>query len=207
MQRMILTIVFSAQAGQWTRKTTASGSASYLYSFFSQAEYAYKEKYFLSGTVRRDGSSVFGPESRFGWFPAIGAAWRMTEENFLKGSKWLTELKLRASWGKTGFDGNTDPNNQYTLYGGGPGGSYYDINGINTGNIQQGFRPVRFGNAKTSWQEDVVTNLGLDGVFWNGKLSISRDWYNKKSTGLLFPVYFACFAWRSTSPKCECGRY
>ena len=60
------------------------GSVSYLNSFFSMAEYAYKEKYFLTGTVRRDGSSVFGPENRFGWFPAVGTAWRMTEENFLK---------------------------------------------------------------------------------------------------------------------------
>ena len=94
----------------------SDAAASYLHSFLSQAEYDYKEKYFLTGTLRRDGSSVFGPESRFGWFPAVGAAWRMTEENFMMDSKWLTELKLRGSWGKTGFDGNTHPNNQYTLY-------------------------------------------------------------------------------------------
>jgi TonB-linked SusC/RagA family outer membrane protein len=181
------------------------GSASYLYSFFSQAAYAYQEKYFLTGTIRRDGSSVFGPESRYGWFPAVGAAWRMTEENFLKGSQWLTDLKLRASWGKTGFDGNTDPNNQYTLYGGGPGGSYYDIYGNSVGNIQQGFRPVRFGNAKTGWQEDVVVNIGIDGVFLNGKLSITADWYNKKSTGLLFPVSLPALLGEATSPNVNVG--
>ena len=184
---------------------SSDGSASYLNSFFSQVEYAYKEKYFLTGTVRRDGSSVFGPESRFGWFPAVGTAWRMTEENFLKGSNWLTDLKLRASWGKTGFDGNTDPNNQYTLYGGGPGGSYYDIYGNSVGNIQQGFRPVRFGNAKTSWQEDVVINVGLDGVLWNGKLSITADWYNKKSTGLLFPVSLPALLGEATAPNVNVG--
>ena len=113
--------------------------ASYLHSFISQANYDYKEKYFVSGTLRRDGSSVFGPDSRFGWFPSIGAAWRMTEENFMMDSKWLTELKLRGSWGKTGFDGNTPTNNQYTLFGSSPGFSYYDINGISSGNIQPGF--------------------------------------------------------------------
>src|SRR4030095_3698981 len=112
-----------------------------------------------------------------------------TEEKFLQSSKWLTDLKLRASWGKTGFDGNTDPNNQFTLYGGGPGGSYYDIYGNNVGNIQQGFRPIRFGNARTSWQEDVGTNIGLDGVLFEKKFSVSVDVYNKKSTGLLFPVF------------------
>jgi TonB-dependent starch-binding outer membrane protein SusC len=189
-------------AGQ---NNSSEGSASYLNSFFSQAEYAYQEKYFLTGTVRRDGSSVFGPESRYGWFPAVGAAWRMTEENFLNRSKWLTDLKLRASWGKTGFDGNTAPDNQYTLYGGGPGGSYYDINGISSGNIQQGFRPVRFGNAKTSWQEDVVIDVGLDAVLWNGKLSISADWYNKKSTGLLFPVTLPALLGEATAPNVNVG--
>jgi hypothetical protein len=176
-----------------------------LNSFFSQVAYGYQEKYFLTGTVRRDGSSVFGPESRYGWFPAVGAAWRMTEENFLNGSKWLTDLKLRASWGKTGFDGNTDPNNQYTLYGGGPGGSFYDINGISVGNIQQGFRPVRFGNAKTSWQEDVVIDVGLDVILWNGKLSITTDWYNKKSTGLLFPVSLPALLGEATAPNVNVG--
>ena len=60
------------------------GGTSYLYSFMSMAEYSYQEKYFFRGTLRRDGSSVFGSENRFGWFPAVGAAWRMTEENFLK---------------------------------------------------------------------------------------------------------------------------
>ncbi|PWT76267.1 MAG: SusC/RagA family TonB-linked outer membrane protein [Bacteroidetes bacterium] len=191
--------------GRPAGQTNASmGSASYLSSFFSQAEYSHREKYFLTATVRRDGSSVFGPESRYGWFPSFGIAWRMTEEYFLTGSRWLTDLKLRASWGKTGFDGNTNPNNQYTLYGGGPGGSYYDINGSSV-NIQQGFRPVRFGNAKTSWQEDVVINMGLDGVLWNGKLSITADWYNKKSTGLLFPVLLPALLGEATAPNVNAG--
>jgi TonB-linked SusC/RagA family outer membrane protein len=162
--------------------------ASYLHSFLSQANYDYKEKYFVSGTLRRDGSSVFGPDSRFGWFPAIGAAWRMTEENFMMGSKWLTELKVRGSWGKTGFDGNTPTRNQYTLFGSSPGFSNYDINGRSSGNIQTGFAQVAWGNANTSWQKDIVTNIGLDAVLWNGKFGINADAYNKNSTGLLFQI-------------------
>ena len=113
----------------------------------------------------------------------------MKEENFLKESGWLTDLKLRASWGKTGFNGNTDPFNQYTLYGGSiPADAYYDINGNSTGNIQQGFRIIRIGNPKTGWQQDVVTNFGIDAIFWNGKLSVTADLYDKQSNGLLFPV-------------------
>ncbi len=181
------------------------GGTSYLYSFLSQAEYSYREKYFFRATLRRDGSSVFGSENRFGWFPAVGVAWRMTEENFMKESKWITDLKLRGSWGKTGFDGNTNPSNQYTLYGGGAGASYYDIFGNSIGNIAEGFRPIRFGNAKTSWQEDVVTNIGFDAVLWNGKLNLTADWYNKNSTGLLFPVSLPALLGEATPPNINVG--
>jgi len=181
------------------------GGTSYLYSFLSQAEYSYREKYFFRATLRRDGSSVFGSENRFGWFPAVGVAWRLTEENFMKSFEWLNDLKLRGSWGKTGFDGNTNPSNQYTLYGGGAGASYYDIFGSSIGNIAEGFRPIRFGNAKTSWQEDIVTNIGFDAVFWNGKLSLTADWYNKNSTGLLFPISLPALLGEATSPNINVG--
>ncbi|MCW3119186.1 MAG: TonB-dependent receptor plug [Chitinophagaceae bacterium] len=177
---------------------------SYLSSFIGQLNYNYEEKYFASGTLRRDGSSIFGPRNRFGWFPAISAAWRITEEKFMKRLNWLTELKLRGSWGKTGFFGNTDPFNQYTLYGGGAGGAFYDINGTNN-SIQQGFRTVRFGNAETGWQEDIVINMGLESAFWNGKLNITADWYNKKSTGLLFKVALPALLGDATSPNVNVG--
>ncbi|HYV55686.1 MAG TPA: SusC/RagA family TonB-linked outer membrane protein, partial [Chitinophagaceae bacterium] len=183
----------------------SSAGASYLHSFISQANYDYKEKYFVSGTLRRDGSSVFGPESRFGWFPSIGAAWRMTEEKFMMNSKWLTELKLRGSWGKTGFDGNTPTSNQYTLFGSGPGFSYYDINGISYGNIQTGFAQVTQGNAYTSWQKDIVTNIGLDAVLWSGKLGITADVYNKNSTGLLFRIILPGLLGAAQAPNVNIG--
>jgi TonB-linked SusC/RagA family outer membrane protein len=163
-------------------------STSYLSSFISQLFYDYREKYFLTGTLRRDASSVFGPDKQYGWFPAVGVAWRISQEDFLEPVSWINELKLRASWGKTGFDGNTTPNNQYTLFGGGAGGSYYDIFGVSSGTIQQGFRPVTLGNPETGWQQDVVTNLGIDAIFWKGKLSITADWYNKNTTGLLMQL-------------------
>ncbi|HMH33977.1 MAG TPA: SusC/RagA family TonB-linked outer membrane protein [Puia sp.] len=163
-------------------------SSSYLSSFISRLNYIYKDRYILSATLRSDGSSIFGPENRYGWFPAVSIAWRMTEENFMWASTWLTDLKLRASWGSTGFYGNTDPFNQYTLYNGNALNAFYDIAGISSGAIQQGFSIVRIGNPKTGWQKDVVSNIGLDAILWNGKLSVTADWYNKTSTGLLMPI-------------------
>jgi TonB-linked SusC/RagA family outer membrane protein len=158
-----------------------------LFSLISQADYGFKDKLFFKATLRRDGSSVFGPEKRYGWFPSVSAAWRITEEKFLLNVKWLTDLKLRASWGKTGFYGNTDPFNQYTLYGGTIGDAYYDITGSGN-NPVQGFRAVRIGDPTTGWQEDVVSNIGFESFFWNGKLNITLDWYSKKAKGLLFPI-------------------
>jgi hypothetical protein len=162
------------------------GGKTFLSSFISRVDYNYKEKYFFTGIVRNDGSSIFGPKSRFGWFPAFSAAWRLTEEPFTHTWGWVTDLKLRGSWGKTGFYGNTDPNNQYNLYASTPGGSFYDINGTSGSNVQSGLRMVRIGNANTGWQEDVVANLGMEAILWKGKLSITADVYNKSSKGLLF---------------------
>jgi hypothetical protein len=152
-----------------------------------QVDYGLKERYFFKVTIRKDGSSIFGPQNRYGWFPSFSAAWRITEERFLRPSKWLTEVKIRTSWGKTGFYGNTDPNNQYTLYGGSIADAFYDIYGTSN-SVVRGFRAIRLGDPSTGWQEDVVTNVGFESVLWKGKLNVIADWYTKKAKGLLFPV-------------------
>ena len=188
-----------------TRTNYSLVSISKLASFLSKIDYGFKDKYFLSITLRRDGASVFGPENRFGWFPAISAAWRLTEERYFGNLPWITDLKLRASWGRTGYYGNTDPANQFTLYGGNPYDAFYDINGNSTGNIQRGYRTIRIGNPRTGWQEDEVVNLGFDGIFWNGKLSLTVDWYNKKTKGLLFPVSLPALLGDVTVPNVNVG--
>lgn len=186
-------------------KTNYSGATySYLSSFISQLQYAYNDKYFFSGTLRRDGSSIFGPQQRFGWFPSISGAWRITQENFFQDSKWLNEFKLRASWGKTGFDGNTDPLNQFTLYGGDPGTSFYDIFGTSN-SLVQGFTVVRIGNPSTGWEQDVVSNIGFESVLWNGFLSITADAYQKKSKGLLFQLSLPDILGSATRPNANVG--
>jgi len=188
-----------------TRTNYSLVSVSKLASFLSRVDYSFKDRYFLSFTLRRDGASVFGPENRFGWFPAISPAWRITEERFLTNSTWITDLKLRGSWGRTGYYGNTDPANQFTLYGGNPYDAFYDINGNSTGNIQRGYRMIRVGNPRTGWQEDQVLNAGLDGIFWNGKLSITADWYIKKTKGLLFPVSLPALLGDVIAPNVNVG--
>lgn len=187
------------------RSSYSLAGISALSSFVSRADYGYMDKYFLTATLRRDGASYFGPENRFGWFPSLGLAWRLTQEQFMTHSDWIDELKLRASWGITGFYGNTDPYNQYTLYGGTIRDAFYDINGNSSGNITRGFRTIRIGNPKTGWQEDVVTNIGLDGIFWKGKLSIAADWYIKKTEGLLFPVRLPALLGDAQPPNVNVG--
>lgn len=188
-----------------TKTNYSEATSVLLSSFISKVDYGYDGKYFLSITLRQDGSSVFGSQNRYGWFPAVAAAWRISEENFMMNATWVNELKLRGSWGKTGFNGNTDPVNQYSLYGGSVYDAYYDINGISSGSIQRGFRRVRIGNANTGWQEDEVTNLGIETILWKGKLSITADFYNKKTTGLLFPIILPDLLGDATPPNANVG--
>jgi len=168
-----------------TNNSFAARSA--LFSLFGQLNYSYKEKYFFTATLRRDGSSVFGPEKRYGWFPAFGAAWLISGEKFMRELGWVSELKLRLSHGITGYNRNVDPGNQYALYSTRAGRSFYDISGTST-SPSAGSYNSRIGNPQTGWQQDIVTNIGFDGIFWNGKLSVTADWYKKESSGLLFPV-------------------
>mgnify|MGYP000851106706 FL=1 len=174
------------------------------YSVLSQLQYGIHDKYFLNGTLRRDGVSVFGPENRYGWFPSVSGAWRISRENFMKSLQWLNECKLRVSWGKTGYYGNTFSNNQYNSYGSDPARSYYDIGGTNSAVF--GLSGATIGNPNTGWQQDVVTNIGLDAILWRGRLSINADGYKKKTDGLLFPAPLPVFVTGdATSPNINIG--
>jgi TonB-linked SusC/RagA family outer membrane protein len=156
-----------------------------LYSLFGRVDYAYNDKYLLGATVRRDGSSRFGPERRYGVFPSFSLGWRMSRESFLKDVSWINDLKLKGSWGKLGNQLNVDPANAFSLYGGGPGNAYYDINGTSTGTVQ-GFIQTRIGNPRTGWEENILTNVGFDAVLFKSKIDLSVEYYQKKINGLLF---------------------
>jgi TonB-linked SusC/RagA family outer membrane protein len=156
-----------------------------LYSMFGRVDYSYKDKYILSGTLRRDGSSVFAPDVRFGYFPSVTAGWRISQEDFLKDVYWLNDLKLRGGWGKLGSLSNTQATNQYTLFGQGAANSSYDITGSST-SAQLGTFASQNGNAVGSWEKDKVLNIGLDASLVRNMFDLSVEWYKKTVSGLLY---------------------
>jgi TonB-linked SusC/RagA family outer membrane protein len=155
-----------------------------LVSQFAKADYSFRDKYLFSATIRRDGSSVFSADKRYGIFPSFSAGWRIKDESFLKDLTWLTDLKLRGSWGTMGNQLSVDPNNAFSLFGGEQNNSYYDING--TGNSSaQGFRKNRIGNPDAKWETNVTTDIGFEATI-SSKIGIVFDWYSKQTEDLLF---------------------
>jgi TonB-dependent starch-binding outer membrane protein SusC len=184
---------FSDNPNLWTLsngdpkgQTNGSGAgAASLYSLFAQANYAYNERYLLTATIRRDGASVFGSDEQYGYFPAFSVGWILTQEDFMSSLTWLNFLKVRGSWGKLGSYNNTPALNQFTLFGASAGNSYYDIGGTSNSTVL-GFYPTQFGSPKTGWENDDITDVGLDAVLIKNKIEFSLDWYEKKISGLLF---------------------
>ncbi len=156
-----------------------------LFSVFSRVDYNFSNKYYVGATLRRDGSSKFGPESRYGIFPSFSLAWRLSDESFMQNISWLDDLKIRGSYGVLGSQNNVSATNAFNLYGASVTGSYYDITGSGTGEVQ-GFYASRIGNPRTSWEENIVTNIGFDATLLNNSLDISFEWYKKSVKGLLF---------------------
>ncbi|THU33470.1 TonB-dependent receptor [Niastella caeni] len=156
-----------------------------LYSQFGRFDYNYDDKYLLSGTLRRDGSSVFDNSQRWGVFPSVTAGWRISRENFFGKIGWLSELKLRGGWGKLGSISNINPTNAFDLYNQLAASSYYDITGSNNSSVL-GIFASQNGNKATTWEEDIITNVGFDAVLLNNKLTFSFEWYKKAISGLLF---------------------
>ena len=188
---------------------TGQGNYSYayqnsLFSLIGRLDYSFNEKYLFSATVRRDGSSVFTPERRYGIFPSVTAGWRISNEPFMKGVEWINDLKLRGGYGILGSQANVNATNSYTLFGGGAGDSYYDIGGVNTGSVR-GFRESSIGNPATSWEENKITNIGLDATLFNSKFDISFEVYKKTIKGLLFPQPLPATAGGAGRPTINIG--
>jgi TonB-linked SusC/RagA family outer membrane protein len=152
-------------------------------SYFSNVNYDYKSKYLLSGSFRTDGSSRFNPSDRWGNFYSVGLGWRISQEKFLKKLNWLSELKLRASYGEQGNDALADAsgNSLYYAYQ-----DYYDANG--TGSFTF---PGRFGNKNLKWETNSVLNFGLDFGFLKNRITGTLEVYTRQSSNLLFDVPLA----------------
>lgn len=156
-------------------------------SYFGRANYIFNDKYIVSAVLRRDGSSRFGANTRFGVFPAFSAAWRISSEPFMAGVSWMDDVKIRGGWGQMGNSNNVDPDNQFSLFAGDIGASSYDITGTSS-SAQIGFRRSRLGNPNAQWETAVTKNIGFDGTFLGGKLDVIVDWWQKDTRDLLFRV-------------------
>lgn len=161
------------------------GTPTSLVSYFLRADYSFNDTYYLSATIRRDGSSRFGPDVRYGTFPSVSAGLRVSE--FIGVSDFLSDLKIRGGYGTMGNQLPVSPSNQFSLFGGGTGDSFYDLGGTATSSLQ-GFRPTRIGNVDTQWETQITTNIGFDAALFNSALQVSFDWYNKTSQDLLVVV-------------------
>jgi TonB-linked SusC/RagA family outer membrane protein len=164
--------------------TVSGGGDAYTNtSVFGNVTYSLYDKYLLTGTLRRDGSSKFGPDSRFGNFSAASAGWRISSEKFMDNIQWINDLKLRASYGTTGND--AIPSGLYLgTNTAGPFGAY-DLAGTNTSSMS-GYFPYQLGNAGLHWETNVTTNVGFDATLFKNRLNASFNWFDKKTKGLLY---------------------
>lgn len=143
-----------------------------LQSYFARAVFNYSDKYLLTATFRSDGSSKFGKNNRYGYFPSFGAAWNISKEDFFKVSQ-INSMKIRAGWGKTG---------QQDF----PSGSAVARIGFGSNGNLAG--QINYDNPDLKWQSDRQYNIGFDVTAFSNKLSLTVDYFNKKTTDLLFPV-------------------
>jgi len=156
---------------------SSSTSTSYgLGSIFSRINYDYDKKYLLTANVRRDGSSRFGKDNRWGTFPSVGLGWVISEESFLKGSKTLSSLKFRASYGITGNQSGILDFQSRGLWG---GGAYADVPGI---------APTQMANPNLKWETTKQTDIGIDFGLFSNRINITADYYYKKTKDLLLAV-------------------
>ncbi|MDP3915462.1 MAG: TonB-dependent receptor [Bacteroidota bacterium] len=175
-----------------------------LFSQFARANYDLSGKYFLEGTVRRDGSSRFSEANRYGVFPAASAAWAISQENFFAGTKnWLDLLKIRLGWGVAGNDqiGNY---NSYTTYASDKYRASYALDGSNTSAVT-GFRPAALGNMDVTWETTQTLNLGVDGTFFGRSLNFSFDVWQRNTSDMLFQEPIPNVIGAITAPNVNIG--
>lgn len=157
---------------------TGVSDQSSLLSFYARANYSLMDKYLFTFTGRSDASSKFPKTNRVGYFPSAGVAWRISQETFLKNVSWVSDIKLRASAGYTGTQNIAD-NLFYTLYS---PVSYAGLNGLS---------PAQLGNNSLKWESTLQKDAGIDFAFFNSRLRGGFGYYEKTTSGVLFPTTVA----------------
>ncbi|HEX6925619.1 MAG TPA: TonB-dependent receptor [Longimicrobiaceae bacterium] len=165
-----------------------------MLSYLFRTNYALLDRYLLTASLRIDGSSRFGSENRYGWFPSVAVGWDLAQEAFMQDYENVSALKLRASWGQIG-------NDKIGAYPGIP---------VVTGNLNAifgedetmffGASPIELANPDVKWERTSQTNIGLDASFFDGRVGATLDWYNRLTDGILVRVPIPDFVGVSTQP-------
>jgi TonB-linked SusC/RagA family outer membrane protein len=194
--------------GSGTPLSSGGSGAEYgLIGQFGKINYNYKGKYLLGASLRRDGSSRFGKDFRYGTFASASAAWRLSAEEFMKDIPTISDLKLRASWGQNGND-NIKNYNYATFFGPSIDYGNYDIFGknvISDWNNSTGFIVSSLGNPNTKWEAVEQTNIGIDLGLFEDRLYFTADYYIKKSKDLLYQVQLPAVIGEGTRPFINVG--
>jgi len=156
-----------------------------LISFYARAQYQFADKYLFSASLRNDGSSAFGINNRWGYFPAVSAGWRIIEEKFMEKFPVISDLKLRAGYGVSGNSLGFDAFSSLLIYGTPPGNSKFLYNG----SITNAIGPVRNNNPNLKWESTATTNIGLDFGLFKNRITGSIDVYDKKTSDLIYDGY------------------
>lgn len=175
----------NANADQSRGEMSASGGPTYthtLSSYFFRASYNYDERYMAQVTVRRDGSSRFGANNRYATFPSFSLGWNVINEPYFKAPEWLSNLKVRGSWGKNGNDNIGDFT--YAAWTASPYNSVWGRNETVINGVQAG----ALANPDLKWEESIQTDLGIDFGFFHNALTFSVDWYKKTTSGMIISM-------------------
>lgn len=150
-----------------------------LISFYARGHYSFRDRYMVTAMVRRDGSSKFGKNHKWGWFPSVSAAWGISQEPFMSNVKWVNDLKLRVGYGIIGNQDGLQPYKSLELYE--PYGTYF-----NNGSYSTSFRISQNANPNLKWEETATFNVGLDFQFWNNRIGGTIEYYSKKTSDMLY---------------------
>lgn len=184
-----LSQVSNLQLDQYN-SSAGPGNGQQIYSLasqFARLTYKFADKYIITGTIRRDGSSKFDTGHQYGIFPSGAIAWKIKEESFLANANWLTDLKLRGSYGEVGNQGSIGLFQYQSLFS---TGGTANVNPNNYGYpfdkiYQRGVAQIQPANPNLRWETDYQTDIGMDASFLGGSLNLTVDWFNRKSKDFL----------------------
>lgn len=162
--------------------TYTSQSRNTMLSYFGRVQYSFRDRYLFGATVRRDGSSRFGDDTKWGVFPSASLGWRVSEESFMQSIDFISDLKLRASWGLSGNDAIGNYAHIAML-----GFSNYSFGGP-SGKLSTGQVPVNFPNPNLGWEEAETFNYGLDVGLFKNRIFTSFDYYRRTNSNLLLEI-------------------